>query len=265
MDNEETTTPMLKEAVPTRVAAGSKGMSIRQRRVITLAALATTLSLFLYFLPTGTRLALVKSIFEQRTILIVLMLFTLLTLSLVWSAGQRFDAWLFLYVNLRGYHPRWLDGFMWLMTQLGSFGFALLLAVSLLLYHMRRAAVVLLLGMLTLWLFVEAVKALTDRSRPFTLLEKARVVGWKAIGLSFPSGHTSQAFFLATFISRHFQLGLGFTALLYVIAVLVALTRIYVGAHYPRDVTAGALLGTVWGVISVLVDAYLLHLNSPLP
>ncbi len=249
----------------TPVETGRRGFSRAQRRAVTLAALILTLGAFLYLLPTGTRLALVTSIFVQRTVVTVLLLFALVTVSLLWSAGQRVDARLFLYVNLHGYHSEWLDGLMWLLTQLGNFGFALLMAVVLLLTHMRRVAIVLLLGMLTLWLMVETVKALTDRSRPFTLLEGARVVGWKALGLSFPSGHTSQAFFLATLMSRHFELGLGLTALVYLIAVLVGLTRIYVGAHYPRDVIAGALLGTVWGVLSVLVDAYLLHLGAPLP
>jgi membrane-associated phospholipid phosphatase len=30
-----------------------------------------------------------------------------------------------------------------------------------------------------------------------------------------------------------------------------------VGAHYPRDVLAGALLGSAWGLLGVLVDGYL--------
>ena len=264
VDREEPEVVAQDEAFPP-VETGRRGFSRAQRRAITLATLALTLGLLLYFLPTGTRLALVTSIFAQRTVVVVLLLFTLVTGSLLWSAGQRLDARLFLYVNLHGYHSEWLDGLMWLLTQLGSFGFALLVAVSLLLTHMRRVAIVLLLGMLTLWLLVETVKALTDRGRPFTLLEGARVVGWKALGLSFPSGHTSQAFYLATLLSRHFQFGLGLTLAFYLVAVLVGLTRIYVGAHYPRDVLAGALLGTVWGVISVLVDAYLLHLAAPIP
>jgi membrane-associated phospholipid phosphatase len=264
MDREDIDRAEQDEAFPP-IETGRRGFSRAQRRTLTLATLTLTLGLFLYFLPAGTRLALVTSVFAQRTVVVVLLLFTLVTVSLLWSAGQRLDARLFLYVNLHGYHSEWLDGLMWLLTQVGSFGFALLVAVILLLTHMRRVAIVLLLGMLTLWLLVETLKALTDRGRPFTLLEGARVVGWKALGLSFPSGHTAQAFFLATLISRHFHFDVGLTALLYLAAVLVGLTRIYVGAHYPRDVVAGALLGTVWGVISVLVDAYLLQLAVPLP
>lgn len=253
------------ESFPILEGTPPKGVTRLERRAITLSALALTLSLFLYFMPAGTRLALIESIFDQRILVGILLLFALVTVSLLWSAGQRFDAWLFLKINLHGFHTAWLDGIMWLLTNLGSFGFAMLLVAAMFLLHLRRVGVVLLLGMLTLWIMVEAVKALTDRRRPFTLLASVRVVGWKAMGLSFPSGHTSQAFFLATLISRHFQLGIGITALLYLLAILVAVTRVYVGAHYPRDVLAGALLGAVWGVLAVVVDAYLLQLNSPLP
>jgi membrane-associated phospholipid phosphatase len=36
-------------------------------------------------------------------------------------------------------------------------------------------------------------------------------------------------------------------------ASLVGLTRLYVGAHYPRDVLAGAVLGTAFGILTALI------------
>jgi membrane-associated phospholipid phosphatase len=73
-------------------------------------------------------------------------------------------------------------------------------------------------------------------------------------GLSFPSGHTAQIFFMATLLSRRFPLGAWGTITLYAVAVLVGITRMYVGAHYPRDVIGGAGLGSVWGILATLVD-----------
>jgi membrane-associated phospholipid phosphatase len=32
----------------------------------------------------------------------------------------------------------------------------------------------------------------------------------------------------------------------------------YVGAHYPRDVLAGSILGSFWGLLGMLIDEYLL-------
>lgn len=120
----------------------------------------------------------------------------------------------------------------------------------------RRLAVEILLGTITLWLVVETIKVLTDRSRPFHILEGARVIGWRELGRSFPSGHTAQSFFLMTLLIHRFQLGLWGTVALYAVAGLVGFTRMYVGAHYPRDVIGGAALGAIWGVLATLVDPF---------
>jgi membrane-associated phospholipid phosphatase len=164
--------------------------------------------------------------------------------------------WIFLFFNLRGYHPSWLDRVMWLLTQLGNMLTALLLAGLFFALNQRGLAVEVILGTLTLWLLVETIKVLTDRARPFLDLEQTRVIGWQERGRSFPSGHTAQTFFLMTVISHWFQLGLGATVALYAVAALVGFTRMYVGAHYPRDVIGGAVLGCVWGILATLVDPY---------
>ena len=44
--------------------------------------------------------------------------------------------------------------------------------------------------------------------------------------------------------------------LLYTIALLVGVTRMYVGAHYPRDVLAGAILGSAWGMLGMIIAGY---------
>ncbi len=121
----------------------------------------------------------------------------------------------------------------------------------------QRLAIELVLGLLTLWFVVETIKAIADRARPFALLADVRVIGWRALGRSFPSGHTAQAFFIAALLAHHFQIMPVAAAGLYGLAALVGITRIYVGAHYPRDVVAGGLLGTVWGIFAILVDPYL--------
>jgi membrane-associated phospholipid phosphatase len=94
---------------------------------------------------------------------------------------------------------------------------------------------------------------LVERTRPFLVLTGTRIIGWRERGKSFPSGHTSQAFFMATLLAQYFQAGAMITGLLYFVAITVAVTRVYVGAHYPRDVIAGALLGSVWGLITNLI------------
>lgn len=226
------------------------------KKPIFLVSLVVGLALFLNFLPRIARSALFAALLAQQTIVILLCLFALLALSLLWSAGQRLDAWVFQWINLRGYHARWVDRAMWIVTQIGNMLSAFLLAGLFFAFNVRSLSVDILFGTLTLWLVVETVKAMTDRSRPFLEFGEARVIGWKERGRSFPSGHTAQTFFLTTLLIRHFHLGLAGTLGLYALAVLVGFTRIYVGAHYPRDVMAGAVLGSIWGVLAILVDSF---------
>jgi membrane-associated phospholipid phosphatase len=217
--------------------------------------LVAGLALTLLWLPAGARASLWTALKSQRGLVVLLSLFALVSLSLIWSAGQRLDVRLFIFLNMRGY-PAWLDRCMWLVTQLGSMLAAMIVAFLLYLLHYRRLAVEIVFGTLTLWLFVELIKALSDRDRPFHTLDKARVIGWRERGDSFPSGHTTQVFFLTVLLIYHFQFGLLVAAALYTVAALVGLTRIYVGAHYPRDVIAGIVLGSVWGLLATLVDSH---------
>ncbi len=63
---------------------------------------------------------------------------------------------------------------------------------------------------------------------------------------SFPSGHTTQAFALASVISEHYnEQWIDITS--YGIATLVGLARIEQEKHFPSDVLAGAIIGTVVG------------------
>jgi membrane-associated phospholipid phosphatase len=225
-----------------------------ERRHILLALLLLLFqSLLLSLLPAELRAALRAGLAVRGGAVILLALFGLVALSLLWSAGQRLDAWLFLSFNVRGNRSRWLDGFMWGVTQIGNGLLALGLAGLLYWIGWRRQAAVLAFGTLTLWLVVETFKAITARGRPATLLSETRIVGSGARGKSFPSGHTSQTFFLTSLLVHLFNLPPGASLVFYIIAGLVGFTRIYVGAHYPRDVLAGALLGQVWGILCVVV------------
>jgi membrane-associated phospholipid phosphatase len=241
------------------VAARTSFWSAQRRRPAFLLLLVAGLVLTLIWLPGAARASLWTALIAQRGLIVLLSLFALVTLSLIWSAGQRLDTRVFMLFNMQVY-PKWLDRCMWLATQLGNMLAAFIAAGLLLILDYRRLAIEVIFGTLTLWLLVEMIKALSDRDRPFLTLDKTRVIGWQEKGDSFPSGHTTQIFFLMTLIIHYFQLGLVATAALYAVAALVGFTRIYVGAHYPRDVIAGVVLGSVWGLLAILVDRYWLVL-----
>lgn len=226
------------------------------RHISRLLAIVACLLIFLAILPLSIRAELFRGLLEHRILTGMLLVLGLIALSFIWTTGQKIDAWTFLLFNLKGMRPPWLDRIMLGFTQLGSGITGMIAAIVLFIVDNHRLAYELVLGTLTLWSVVELVKALFNRSRPFVRLIEARIVGARERGLSFPSGHTSQIFFMATLLSRHFHLGFGPVLFVYGIAVWVGITRMYVGAHYPRDVLAGGILGSIWGSLGAIVDAH---------
>lgn len=67
-------------------------------------------------------------------------------------------------------------------------------------------------------------------------------------GFSFPSGHTTLAFAVAFIISRILPKRYSIPAFL--MAALVAFSRLYLGVHYPTDILGGICIGYVAGLIT---------------
>jgi undecaprenyl-diphosphatase len=67
-----------------------------------------------------------------------------------------------------------------------------------------------------------------------------RVIDRRPLTFSFPSGHAASAVAAAVTLARLWPNG---RLVLWLLAVLVAVSRIYVGVHYPLDVLGGAVLG----------------------
>lgn len=159
---------------------------------------------------------------------------------------QAIDATLFIEINHLP-HPRLFDAFIsrfsWIMT--GGTGWIFILLAGLL--RDRSYGSKAMVGVLpALWLATCTVeypiKKWFRRRRPFIDVMRAVVVGKKPGSYSFPSGHSAAAFAGAVLLSRYYPHGSrGF----YALAGLVALSRIYLGAHYPGDVLSGSVTGAV--------------------
>ncbi|TXR53764.1 phosphatase PAP2 family protein [Reinekea thalattae] len=71
---------------------------------------------------------------------------------------------------------------------------------------------------------------------------------------SFPSGHTSAAFLFVVFVGYLFP---ALMPLLLCWAVLVAMSRIFLGVHFPTDTVVGAVLGSSVGIVVLNYGAFL--------
>ncbi len=86
------------------------------------------------------------------------------------------------------------------------------------------------------------------RIRPFNTYQEIENMVLPPDEFSFPSGHTSAAFLVAMIVCHFFP---SLCVVLFVYAFLVGLSRIYIGVHYPSDILAGALFGSVIGLLSI--------------
>lgn len=88
----------------------------------------------------------------------------------------------------------------------------------------------------------EIIGMIVARPRPFVTLTDMQLLVSPQSSPAFPSGHASVAFALAFVVFRQDRdWGIAFL----ILAMLVAVGRVFVGVHYPLDVLAGAAVG--WG------------------
>ncbi|MEE0510435.1 MAG: phosphatase PAP2 family protein [Peptococcaceae bacterium] len=130
-----------------------------------------------------------------------------------------------------------------LITSLGNAGILWILIGLVLLSRpsWRKAGVVLLLALLIEAFFCNIVlKNLVAMPRPFTLHENVQLLIPAPHDYSFPSGHTGAAF--ASAAALYFSRA-RYWIVVFVLAVFIAFSRLYLYVHFPTDVLAGIVLG----------------------
>lgn len=147
---------------------------------------------------------------------------------------------------LQNLHCSWLNVLMRIFTELGNNGIIWILAgVGCICFKKsRRCGILMLLTMAVCFILGNGlIKNLVARPRPFQSIDREIILLIPPPGeFSFPSGHTLHSFAAAVMIFLHNKkVGVAAIAL----TALIALSRLYFFVHFPTDVLAGLVLGTL--------------------
>ena len=141
---------------------------------------------------------------------------------------------------------------VWPLMQLGNVTVVPVSALVAAAFRRWRLAVELLVAGMGTYVLAKVVKGIWPRGRPDGLLADVVIRGAEAHGRGFVSGHAAVLAALATVAWP--WLGRRGRIVVAVLVVLVALTRVYVGAHLPLDVVGGAALGVaVAGLVRLVL------------
>ena len=157
---------------------------------------------------------------------------------------QSIDTAIFYFIN-QTLHNEFLDWFMPFITEKYHWFPIFFIIYTLLLWKGgkkgRIAALLIIFVILLSDQFSSfVVKPLFARTRPCVELENVRMLIGRKTSWSFPSSHAANSFAAATFFAYYYPLA---KRLYFIIASLAAISRVYVGVHYPFDALGGAVIG----------------------
>ena len=96
------------------------------------------------------------------------------------------------------------------------------------------------------------LKELFHRARPFNALHDVILPIGPTGTYSFPSNHALNNFAVATFFALIYP---KYKVPLFTVAILISISRVYLGLHYPSDIVGGAAIGTTFGLVFVYLHA----------
>ena len=152
-----------------------------------------------------------------------------------------------------------LDLFFRAATLIGSIYFLGIIGLILLSKN-KKAGINFLIGFAVNLGIMFLLKQAVHRPRPFETLSGVIALDGENTS-SFPSGHTANAFYGAAFLSEFYK---KFSGVFYFLGLVVFISRIYLGVHYPSDALAGAVIGFILGKVFAKFD-YQKLLNKLMP
>jgi undecaprenyl-diphosphatase len=161
-----------------------------------------------------------------------------------------FDLAIFYFIN-HSLSTGFLDKFFSTITDVNKWYIAYIILAGIAFFKGGIRGKILLIGLILLIIVTDQtgfriLKELFERVRPCRAISDAITPLGCAGGYSFPSNHALNNFAAATFISRLFP---NYKWVVFIVAALIALSRVYLGVHYPSDILGGALIGMAFGYL----------------
>jgi undecaprenyl-diphosphatase len=150
------------------------------------------------------------------------------------------------------YHPPIVEMIMPYFNIIGTVYFLAPIFIILLFFgndKTKKVSLLCLVALVLCYLSSEILKWGVARPRPYEFLPNITPAYFPG-GYAFPSGHATNIFAVSTILG----IKLGYMVIFLVLAILVAVSRIYQGVHYPSDIIFGALLGIIIALIVLRLE-----------
>jgi undecaprenyl-diphosphatase len=144
-----------------------------------------------------------------------------------------------------------LDRFFSIITNVNNWYIAYVILLGISFFKGGKKGKIAAVGVIILILFTDQtsaklIKELFERLRPCNALTDVITPLGCTGSFSFPSNHALNNFAAAAFYYRLFP---KLKWILFITASLIALSRVYMGLHYPSDILGGAILGFIFGYL----------------
>ncbi len=149
---------------------------------------------------------------------------------------MKLDEKIFHLINGQAKQRRWLDALGYFCAEKLPFFYI----IPVLIFPQSSSILRVFITVIVARLMIELFRKVAPRKRPRSI----RLVMSQPNPFSFPSSHATIFFSLgAVFLTQDYLIGAVFLSL----AFVISLARVFVGIHWPSDVTAGAIIGSLIG------------------
>lgn len=169
------------------------------------------------------------------------------------------------FLLLNGCHSNFFDGFMWLISSKTILIPSVICLFYVILKDKKKETLLITFGIILTIILSDQIsssiiKPIFERLRPShePLLEGLVhiVNGYKGGKFGFVSSHAANSFGFALFTALIFRYK-PYTITIFILALLISYSRIYLGVHYPLDIIGGSLVGLLSASFSYFLYYYM--------